>query len=85
MPKISEFFGIQIVMQTREHGVAHFHAWYQGQSVSVGIRPFTILAGRIHPRAQALVMEWVSLHEAELLAAWEAAQSGREIQKIEGL
>ena len=72
-------------MQTREHGVAHFHAWYQGQRVSVGILPFTILAGRIHPRAQALVMEWVALHETELLQAWEDARAGREIHQIEPL
>jgi len=85
MPKISEFFGIQITMQTREHGVAHFHAKYQGQSMSVGINPLSILAGRIHPRAMALVLEWAHLHQEELLAAWESAQNHGTINQIEPL
>jgi len=85
MPKISEFFGIKIAMRTNDHGVPHFHAWYQGQSVSIGIRPITILAGRIHPRAQALVVEWVSLRERDLLAAWEIARAGGEIPAIDPL
>lgn len=31
MPVISHFFGIIIRMFYREHGIAHFHAEYQGQ------------------------------------------------------
>ena len=34
MPVISTFFGIVIRMFYREHGVAHFHAEYQGQQAT---------------------------------------------------
>ena len=34
MPVISIFFGIVIRMFYREHGVAHFHAEYQGEQAT---------------------------------------------------
>jgi len=34
VPVISIFFGIVIRMFYREHGVAHFHAEYQGQQAT---------------------------------------------------
>jgi hypothetical protein len=34
MPVVSVFFGIVIRMFYREHGVAHFHAEYQGQQAT---------------------------------------------------
>lgn len=35
MPVISLFFGIVIRMFYREHGIAHFHAEYQGQQATL--------------------------------------------------
>ena len=33
MPKLSEFYGIQIFIYGREHGVPHFHAKYQASEI----------------------------------------------------
>ncbi len=49
MPKVSEFYGIEIIFYVREHGVPHFHARYAGQRVSIAIDPLRILEGSIPP------------------------------------
>ncbi len=76
MPKVSEFYGIQIYQQFREHGVPHFHAQYAGNRVSIAIETLEILAGELPKRARNLVIEWASLHRPELLANWEKSQQG---------
>ncbi len=85
MPKLSEFFGIQIRIQPREHRLPHFHAAYEGRVVSIGIRPIILLAGSIRPRALGLVLEWASEHQDELETAWDAVMAGREPEQIEPL
>jgi len=85
MPKLSEFYGIKITMFANEHGVPHFHAHYEGVSVVIGIQPLTVLAGSIRARGLALAMEWAAKHQAELLAAWNALQTGGKPEKIEPL
>lgn len=82
MPVISTFFGIVIRMFYREHGVAHFHAEYQGQQAT-----FTfdggILAGDLESRtAQRLVGEWSLAHRAELDANWNRTKAGEPLERI---
>ena len=55
-----------IRMFYREHGVAHFHAEYQGEQATFTIDG-DILAGEITSRtARRLIKEWATAHEAEL-------------------
>ena len=54
-----------------DHGPPHFHAVYGAHEVKVLISPVSLLAGRLPPRVLALIVEWASLHEAELLANWD--------------
>lgn len=82
MPKLSEFFGIKITMYADEHGVPHFHAYYQSAAVVIGIQPLTVLAGGIDARQFGLVMEWAAKHQAELMAAWNTLQAGGKPGKI---
>jgi hypothetical protein len=49
MPKISEFYGIQIAMWPNDHGVPHFHAHYEGSEVSISIATLEVLDGDIEP------------------------------------
>ena len=51
-----------------DHPPPHFHALYSGESVSIGIDPLTMLAGRLPPRVLGYVVEWAALHQEELLA-----------------
>lgn len=76
MPEISRFFGIVIRLHFGDHHPPHFHAGYQGSNVEIDIRTLAVLEGHIANRALGLVMEWASLHQSEILAAWERAASG---------
>jgi hypothetical protein len=71
VPEISRFLGIVILMYWDDHGPPHFHARYAGGRAKVRISPVSLMAGRLPPRVLALIVEWASLHETELLANWE--------------
>lgn len=66
----------------REHGVAHFHAEYQGQQGT-----FTLdgvpLAGEIGSHtARRLIKEWATAHQAELQANWNRLKEGEALERI---
>jgi hypothetical protein len=71
LPEISRFFGIVILMYPREHWPPHFHARYAGFRAVVGIAPVAQLRGRLPARVLALIVEWATLYQTELLANWE--------------
>ncbi|MGH8245244.1 MAG: DUF4160 domain-containing protein, partial [Gammaproteobacteria bacterium] len=51
MPKISEFYGIQIYMNAGDHPPPHFHAEYGGYEASIDIRNGAIHVGELPARA----------------------------------
>lgn len=51
----------------------------------IGIQWLTLLQGRLSPRVFGLVMEWASLHQAELMRHWELARLQAELDRIEPL
>jgi hypothetical protein len=82
MPVVSTFFGIVIRMFYREHGVAHFHAEYQGQQATFTFNG-EILAGCISSRtALRLIREWTLANRAELEANWTRARGGESLERI---
>ncbi len=85
MPRISEFFGIVIYMYWRDHGPPHFHAIYAGEEALISIDDLSVLEGKLSPRALGLVIEWASLHQAELRAVWKQAEALEPLSKIEPL
>ncbi len=77
MPKISEFYGIRIYINIRgEHPPPHFHAVYGEHEALISIEPLGLFAGKLPPKAFAMVLEWAAAHQSELLAGWNAAQNG---------
>jgi len=82
MPEISRFFGIVIVMYYRDHAPPHFHATYGEHGGQVRISPVSLLAGGLPPRVLALIVEWASRHQAELLANWDRLEGGRPLVRI---
>jgi len=87
MPRLSQFFGIDIVLRPGEnsHFLPHFHAFYGDEEVSVAIGTLEILAGTMNRRALALVIEWAIQHRPELQTAWDDLKAGRKPGKIEAL
>lgn len=82
MPEISRFYGIVIRMFWREHGPPHFHAAYGDARALIGIDDLAVLKGHLPARARRLVMEWASLHQAELRNTWERARRSEAPGKI---
>ena len=82
MPEISRFFGIVIKMFFDDHNPPHFHAEYAGNIALIEIRNLSVFSGRLPPRAMGLVIEWATLHQQELFADWERAQSQIELLRI---
>jgi len=71
-------------MYHRDHAPPHFHAQYAEFEITVGIES-GVVTGKFPRRALNLVMEWYSLHKAELAANWALAQSKKPLQTIEPL
>ena len=76
MPTLSIFFGIVIYIYWRDHNPPHIHARYSGEEAVIAIRSLDVLEGSLPKRALAMVLEWMQLHQDELLAAWEQASRG---------
>jgi len=85
VPRVSEFFGIVILMYYKEHPPPHFHAVYQGSEAVVSIENLGVLQGQLNPRALGLVLEWAALHQDELLQAWERTRAHEPPGRIEPL
>ena len=81
MPRISEFFGITILMywyDVQKHKEPHFHARFQGREAVFDLAG-NCLAGTLGARANRLISEWCNERSAELTEAWDCAMNGKEI------
>jgi len=85
MPRICTFYGIVISMYYKEHAPPHFNASYSGHEAAYGMDSLEVVHGSLPARANALVLEWASLHRGELQANWDRARKGRKPDKIEPL
>lgn len=88
MPTISRFRGITIWMYFSEAihaGRPHFHAEYAGASASFEIVTQARLAGALPARIERLVRQWGRAHAEELMANWERARDGRQLEPIDPL
>jgi hypothetical protein len=85
MPIISEFYGITIRVFYDDHNPPHIHASYGEYEIIVGISPIAIIKGKVPNRVRSMVLEWIALHQQELMENWELSQSGKSPQKLEPL
>lgn len=85
MPEICRFFGMIIAMYYNDHAPPHFHVHYGGQKATIDIQALSVLDGTLPPRALGLIIEWASLHQAELMSNWQRAQKLEPLVKISPL
>ncbi len=52
------------------------------EEVVIDIRRLAIIRGNFSPRAFGLLMEWASIHQDDLLAAWDQAVKAQAPMKI---
>ncbi|MGB5942257.1 MAG: DUF4160 domain-containing protein [Leeuwenhoekiella sp.] len=84
MPEISRFYGIIITMYYNDHNPPHFHLSYQGYRAVIEIKT-GILKGEMPKTAIRLSLEWLELHQTELLHNWENMEEQKPMKKIEPL
>jgi len=82
VPRISQFFGIVIVMFYDDHAPPHFHARYAEHEATVAIATLDLLEGYLPRRALGLVIEWATLHQRELMSDWDKARRGLPLDPI---
>lgn len=85
MPTISIFYGIVIQMYYNDHAPPHFHALYGEYDASIDIASLKIIRGSLPGRARALVLEWATEHEAELMEDWNLCRQRQTPHQIEPL
>jgi len=87
MPKISEFFGIIILMylkdNERRHG-PHIHVRYNDQ-IAVFNFDGECLAGELPSKEQRHVKKWIKLRRKELKKNWEASITTGALEQIKPL
>lgn len=84
MPELSRFLGIVIGIFSKEHPPAHFHAVYGEYQITVEIQT-GVVHGDFPKRALRHVLEWLDLHENELMENWNLIQEGKPGKKISPL
>lgn len=85
MPVICRFLGIVIAMFYKDHNPPHFHVRYNEFSALISINELTIIEGNLPPRILGLVIEWASIHRAELMEDWKLAQASAALKEIKPL
>ncbi|MBC8001838.1 MAG: DUF4160 domain-containing protein [Opitutaceae bacterium] len=86
MPVLSKFYGIVIRMFFTKSFTPHFHAFYQGHELMVGIDDVDVIQGHAPGRVRDMVLEWAWSHQAELREAWRRCENSippRAIQPLE--
>jgi hypothetical protein len=69
-----------------EHNPPHFHALYAEYEALIDIQSLEVLEGKLPRRALAMVQEWASEHQAELMEDWKlcrAKQLPKPIKPLE--
>jgi hypothetical protein len=85
MPELARFYGIVIQMYFGDHPPPHFHAIYGDSKAVVDIESLALIEGQLPPRARGLVIEWATIHQEELRAAFQKAASLEAPDKIDPL
>lgn len=85
MPEISRFFGVVITMHYADHAPPHFHARYGAHRASISLHPLRLFQGSLPPRALGFVIEWATLHQAELMNDWALARERKPLQPLDPL
>lgn len=82
MPEIRRFLGIIIRMCLDDYLPPHLQAIYGEYEAQISINPIGVLQGELPHRAQSMVIEWIALHQQELMDNWEQLSSGQPLKKI---
>jgi hypothetical protein len=72
-------------MYFSDHPPPHFHAKYGEHVAEIAIDALELIDGWLPPRAVRLVIEWATLHQAELAGNWDRARAHEALDGIDPL
>ncbi len=75
MPRISEFYGLQVYLYYNDHEPAHFHVRYGEYHARISIDPVRLIDGQMPRRALNMVMEWADMERGALKQRWDSARA----------
>ena len=84
MPTISVFFGVTVYMYWDDHSPPHVHAYYGGFEALFEIGTGRTIGGRLPPKVEALVRNWVLARQDALMANWERGRRKVPFEKVPG-
>ncbi len=84
MPELSRFLGIIIFMNWGDRPLPHFHARYGDFEITVEIQT-GVVRGTFPKRALRAVLDWLDMHQVELMDDWQLAQARKPLKPIEPL
>ena len=68
-------------MLTAKSGLSHWIIYFLAVAL-VDIQFLRLIEGRLSPRALGMVIEWATIHQAELQENWQRARRQEPLQKI---
>jgi hypothetical protein len=84
MPTISTFFGVTVQMYWTDHAPPHVHAFYAGFEALFAIETGANIGGRLPPKVEKLVRDWVLAHGAELMDNWTLGRRELPFNRVPG-
>jgi hypothetical protein len=84
MPTISIFFGVIVQMYWDDHPPPHVHAYYGGFEALFEIQTGRTIGGKLPPKVEKLVREWVVSRQRELTENWERGRHKVPFEKVPG-
>lgn len=85
MPVLSKFYGIVIRLLACRSLDARIHAVYGENELVIGLWPLRVVSGDAPMRVRTMVLEWATLHQQELLMAWNGCLHGSMPKAIQPL
>lgn len=88
MPVISNFYGLIILMyylDVKQHKLPHIHIKYGEIEAVYEIPNGNLLQGSLPGNKEKLVKAWIEIHQADLMANWQLAISGKKVFNIDPL
>ncbi len=84
---LSLFYGIVIRMKRNPKSTSqpHIHADFQGSTARITLNPIEITQNNLPTKQGRLVLAWVEIHQADLLANWDLVNQGQLPVLIDGL
>jgi aryl carrier-like protein len=56
----------------------HFHAFYNGEELIIGLFPIRVIQGNAPARVKGMALEWAAKHQPELVRAWQNCLAARK-------